>query len=144
MFSFPTERIDLTLFSQISKYFFWCHSLLNKFFQNGQVIKSAWCSSQQLVHLKVCRHGSPFLVSRRSRLILLFALQHQPNSWWFSDLWGPLHITHFKSWILQKKVKWSYFQQFLHWGIPWFVLAILTITIYLPTLKHLLIRPLVL
>ena len=144
VFSFPTKWIDLTLFSQISKYFFWCYSLLNRFFQNRQVIKSTWCSPWQFVHLKVCRYSSSFLVSRCRGLILLFALQHQPNLWWFSNLWDPLHFTHFKPWILQEKVEWPHFQQFLHWGIPVFVLAILTVVIYLPTLKHLLIRPLAL
>jgi len=93
---------------------------------------------------KVCGHSLPFLVSRHRGLILSFALQHQLNLWWFSDLWGPLHFMHFEPWILQEKVEWPHFQQFLHWGIPGFALAILTVVIYLPTLKHLLIRSLAL
>ena len=142
LFSFPTKQIDLTLFSQISKYFFWCHSLLKWFFQNRHDIESTWCSPQQLVHLKVCGHSFPFLVLRHRGLILLLALQHQPNLQWFSNLWDPLHFTHFDLWILQEKVEWPHFQQFLHWGIPGFALAILTVVIDLSTLKHWFIRPL--
>ena len=72
-------------------------------------------------------------------LILSFALQHHPNSQWFSDLWGPLHLMHFDPWILHEKVTWPHFQQFLYWGTPGFMLAPLMVAIYLPTLKHLLI-----
>jgi len=92
----------------------------------------------------VCGHSLPFLVSRRGELILLLALQHQLNSQWFSDLWGLLHFTYFDPWILQEKVEWPHFQQFLYWGISRFTLAILTIAIDLPTLKHQFIRPLAL
>ena len=117
---------------------------MNWFLQNGHVVASAWCSPWQFVHLKVCRHSLPFLVSRCGGLILLFALQHHLNSQWFSDLWGLLHFMHFEPWILQEKVKWPHFQQFLHWGMPGFTLAILIIVIYLLTLKYQLIRPLAL
>ena len=84
-------------------------------------------------------HGSPFFVSNLGGLILSFALQHHPKSQWFSDLWGPLHLTHFDPWILHKNVTWPHFQQFLHWGTPGFMFASQIVAICLLTLKHLLI-----
>ena len=58
--------------------------------------------------------------------------------WWFSDLWGLLHLMYFDPCILYKNVVWLHFQQFLHWGTPGFILALWMVTMYLPTLKHLL------
>ena len=46
---------------------------------------------------------------------------------------------HLAPWILHKKVTWPHFQQFLHWEMPRFIFAPWIVTIYLPTLKHLLI-----
>ena len=93
----------------------------------------------QLEHLNEWGHGSPFLVSSLGGLILVFALQHQPNSLWCSDLWGPLHLTHLAPWILHENVECPHFQQFLHWGTPGFMLAPQMVAMKLPTLKHLLI-----
>ena len=120
---FTLERIDWDLFSWISVYFLTCHSLLKQCLQKGQMFELAWWSPLQLEHLKVWGHGLPFLVSSLGGLILALALQHQPNSLWCSDLWGPLHLTHLAPWIQHEKVEWPYFQQFLHWGTPRFILA---------------------
>ena len=128
---------------QISVYFFWCHSLLNLCLQNGHKLESAWWSPWQFKHLNEWGHGSPFLVSSLSGLILGLALQHQPNSLWCSDLCGPLHLTYLAPWILQENVMWPHFQQFLHCGTPGFMLAPLIVAMKLPTLKHLLINILV-
>ena len=138
------EQINLILFSQILAYFFCCHSLLNQCLQKGHWLESAWWFPRQLEHLKECRHSSPFFVSRQGGFVFLFTLQHYPNSWWFLDLWEPLHLMHLEPWILQEKVTWPHFQQFLHWGMPRFILVLLTIAIYLPTLKQWLIRHLAL
>ena len=108
------ERINLTLFSQILAYFFWCYSLLNRCLQNGHWLESAWWLLLQLEHLKEWGHRLPFLVSRHGGFIFLFALQHHPNSRWFSDLCGPLHLMHLEPWILQEKIACPHFQQFLH------------------------------
>ena len=120
---FPSEQIDCDLFSWISAYFFTCHSLLNWCLQNGQWLESAWWSPLQLEHLNAWGHGSPFFVSNLGRLVLAFALQHQLNSLWCLDLWGPLHLTHLAPCILHEKVECSYFQQFLHWGTLGFMFA---------------------
>ena len=132
----PVEWIDLILFSWISAYFFCCHSLLNLCLQNGHRFESAWWLPWQFKHLNVCGHGSSFFVSSQRGFVFLFALQHYLNSWWFSDLWGPLHLMHLNSWILQENITWPHFQQFLHWGTPGFILAPLIVAIYLPMLKH--------
>ena len=142
--SLSKEQIDLTLFSWILAYFFWCHSLLNWCLQNRHRLELAWWSPLQLEHLNEWGHGSPFLVSRHGGFVFSFALQHHLNSWWFSDLCGPLHLTHLEPWILQEKVVWPYLQQFLHWGTPGFIFATLIVVIYLPTLKHRLMRHLAL
>ena len=136
---FSSEQIDCDLFSWISAYFLMCHSLLKQCLQKGQMFESAWWSPLQLEHLKVWGHSSPFLVSSLGGLILALALQHQPNSLWCSDLWGPLHLIYFAPWMRHEKVEWPYFQQFLHWETPRFMLAFLIIVMLLPTLKHLLI-----
>ena len=136
---FTSEQIDLDLFSWISVYFFCCYSLLNLCLQNGYKFESAWWSPQQFKHLKEWRHGSPFFVSSLGGLILALALQHHPNSRWFLDLWGPLHLTYLDPWILHENITWPHFQQFLHCGMPRFMLALLMVVIYWPTLKHLLI-----
>ena len=133
------EWIDCDLFSWILAYFLTYYSLLKWCLQKGQMFKSAWWSPLQLEHLKVWGHGLPFLVSSLEGLILVLALQHQPNSLWCSDLWGLLHLTHLASWIWHEKVEWSHFQQFLHWGMPRFMLTPLIVAMLLPTLKHLLI-----
>ena len=138
------EQIDLILFSRISAYSFYCHSLLKRYLQKGHWLESAWWSPWQLEHLKECGHGLPFFVSRWGGFVFLLALQHYLNSRWFLDLWGPLHLIHLESWILQEKVVWPHFQQFLHWGMPRFMLAPLTVAIYLLTLKQRLIRHLAL
>ena len=100
--------------------------------------------SWQFEHLNTCRHGSLFFVSSLGGFVFSFTLQHHLNSWWFSDLWGPLHLTYLDPWILQKKVVWPYFQQFLYWGMPRFILAPLMIAIYLLMLKHQFIKHLAL
>jgi len=136
---FSIEQINLDLFSWISAYFFCCHSLLNLCLQNRHWLESAWWSPQQFRHLNEWGHGSPFFVSNWGGLIFLLALQHHPNLWWFSDLWGPLHLTHLEPWILHEKVVCPHFQQFLHCRMSGFILAPQMVTIYLPMLKHLLI-----
>ena len=125
--------MDFNLFSQISEYFFICHSLLKWWHQKGHTLESAWWSLWQFKHLNVWGHGSPF-----------FSLQHHPNSLWFSDLWGPLHLMHLKLCILHKKVACPYFQQFLHWGTPGFMFTPRMVAMYSPMLKHLLMSILVL
>ena len=117
------ERMEFNLLSRISAYFLMCHSLWKRCLQKGQVFESAWWLPLQFEHLKEWGHGSPFLVSSLGGLILSLALQHQPNSLWWSDLWGPLHFTHLDPWIRQEKVVCPHFQQFLHWGTPGFMLA---------------------
>ena len=138
------EQINLTLFSWISAYFFCCHSVLNLCLQNGHRFKSAWWSPWQFEHLNVCGHGSPFFVLSRRGFDFSLALQHHPNLWWFSNLWRPLHLTYLDPWILQENIKWPHFQQFLHWGIPRFMLAPQIVAMYLLTLKHWLMSSLVL
>ena len=135
---FTSEWIDLDLLSQISAYFFCCHSLLNLCLQNRHWLESAWWSPRQFKHLNEWGHSSPFFVSNLRGLVLSFVLQHYLNSQWFSDLWEPLHLMHFVPWILHEKVTWSHFQQFLHWGTPGFMFASQIVTIYLLTLKYLL------
>ena len=137
--SFASEWIDLDLFSQISEYFFCCHSLLNLCLQNKHKLESAWWSPWQFKYLKEWEHGSPFFVSSLRGLILALALQHHLKLQWFSDLWEPLHLMYLDPWILQENVVWPHFQQFLHCGIPGSMLAPWMVTIYCPTLKHLLI-----
>ena len=44
------------------------------------------------------------------------------------------------SWILYKNIVCPHFQQFLHCGTPGFMLAPLIVVIYLPMLKHWLIK----
>ena len=136
---FTPKQIDLDLFSWISVYFLYCHSLLNLCLQNGHWLESAWWFPWQFEHLKEWGHSSLFFVSNLRGLILSFALQHHLNSQWFLDLWGPLHLTHLNSWILHEKVAWPHFQQFLHCRTPGFMLDSQMVVIYLPTLKHLLI-----
>ena len=77
-------------------------------------------------------------------LVFLFTLQHHPNCQWFSDLWGPLHLMHLELWEWHDIVACPYCQQFLYWGMPGFILAPWIVAIYLPMLKHLLIRHLAL
>ena len=134
------EQIDLILLLQISAYFVWCYSLLKRCLQNGHWLESAWWSPLQLEHLNEWGHGSPFFVSRRGGFNFLFALQHHLNSQWFSDLWGPLHLMHLDPCTLQENVAWPHLQQFLHWGTPVFIFAPQIVAIYLPKLKHQLIR----
>ena len=102
---FTAEQSDFDLFSRISAYFLTCHSLLKQCLQKGQLLESAWWSPLQFEHLKEWGHGSPFLVSNLGGLILALPLQHQPNSLWCSDLWGPLHLTHFAPWILHENIE---------------------------------------
>ena len=130
--------MDFDLFSWISEYFFICHSLLKRWHQKGYTLELAWWSPQQFKHLNAWGQGLPFFVSSLGGLILLFCLQHHLNSLWFSDLWGPLHLTHLKPWILHEKVACSHFQQFLHWGTPGFMFAPWMVAMYFPMLKHLL------
>ena len=137
--SFTSEQIDLDLFSWISVYFFCCHSLLNLCLQNGHKLEFTWWSPWQFKHLKEWGHSSPFFISSLRELILALALQHHLKSRWFLDLWGPLHLMHLDSWILQENIVWPYFQQFLHCGTLEFILAPRMVVIYHPTLKHLLI-----
>ena len=138
--SFTLEWMDCDLFSWISAYFLMCHSLLKWCLQNGQMFESTWWSPLQLGHLKVCGQGSPFFVSNLGELVLELALQYYPNSLWCSDLWGPLHLTHLDPQIWHENVEWPYFQQFLHWGTPGFILAPLIVAMLFPMLKHLLMR----
>ena len=112
--SFTSEWIDFDQFSWISAYFFKCHSLLKQCLQKGHWLESAWWSPLQLEHLNIWEHSLPFLVSSLGGLILAFALQHQPNSLWCSDLCKLLYLMHLASWILHEKVACSHFQQFLH------------------------------
>ena len=123
-------------------YFFCCHSLLKQCFQNRHWVKLAWWLPWQFEHLKGWGHSSSFLVSSRGGFVFLLALQHHPNLWWFSNLWGPLHLTHFNSWILQEKVECPHLQQFLHWGTPGLALVPLIVAMNDLTLKHLLIKSL--
>ena len=123
------ERIDLILFSWISVYSFCCSSLLNWCLQKGHWLESAWWSLWQLEHLKEYRYSLPFFISRREGFVFLFTLQHHPNSRWFLDLWGLLHLIHLELWILQEKVTWLHFQQFLYWSMPRFMSAPLTVAI---------------
>ena len=123
------ERIDLILFLWISVYFFCCYSLLNWGLQKGHWLELAWWSLWQLEHLKEYKHSLLFFISRREGFVFLFTLQHHPNSRWFLDLWGPLHLTHLEPWILQEKVTWLHFQQFLYWSMPRFMSAPLTVAI---------------
>jgi len=111
---FSKETINLDLFSQISEYFFCYHSLLNLCLQNGHRLESAWWSPWQFEHLNKWGHGSSFFISSREGLDFSFALQHHLNSQWFSDLWGPLHLTYLDPCTLHEKVAWPHFQQFLH------------------------------
>jgi len=141
-FPFIFERIELTLFLWISVYFFWCHSLLKWFFQNGYNVESTYCLPWQFKHLKECRQDLPFFVSRHGGFVFSLALQHQPNSQWFSNLCGLLYLMHFEPWILHENIEWPHFQQFLHCGIPELVLVPLIAAIYFPTLKHWLMRSL--
>ena len=138
--SFTSEWKDLDLLTRISAYFFWCHSLLNLCLQNGHKLESAWWLPWQFKHLNEWGHGMSFLVFSLGGLILGLALQHQLNSLWCSDLCGPLHLMHLAPWILQENVVWPHFQQFLHWGTPGFMLALLMVAMKFPTLKHLLIN----
>ena len=142
MFPFTTEWIDLILFSQIFKYFFCYHSLLNQFFQNRHKVKSAWWSPWQFKHLKMWEHSLLFLVLKQRGFAFALALQYQPNSQWFSNLWGPLYLMHLVSCVLHKKVECPHLQQFLHWRTPGLVLAPLIVAINLLMLKHLLTRSL--
>ena len=80
-------------------------------------------------------HGSPCLVSRQGGLVLGLALQHQPKWQWCLDLCGPLHLTHLEPWKQHAKVVWPHFQQFLHWGMPRFILASLIVATKFPILK---------
>ena len=130
--------MDFDLFSRISEYFFICHFLLKQWRQKGHTLELAWWSPQQFKHLNAWGQGSPFFVSSLGGLILSFGLQHHPNSLWFSDLWGPLHLTHLKPCILYEKVACPHFQQFLHWGTPGFMFAPQMVAMYFPMLKHLL------
>ena len=88
----------------------------------------------------MCGHSSPFFVLRWGGLIFSFALQHHPNWWWFSVLWGPLYLMHLDHWIWQDKVACLHHQQFLYRGTPRFILASRIVMINLPTLKYLFIR----
>ena len=103
-------------------------------------MESAWWSPLQLEHLNIWGQDLPLLVSSLSGLILSLALQHQPNSLWCSDLWGPLHLTHLAPWILHDMMAWPHFQQFLQSRTPGFIFAPLMVAIKFPMLKHLLIN----
>jgi len=85
-----------------------------------------------------------FFCFKAREFVFELALQHQPNSRWFSDLWGLLHLTHLAPWILHENVEWPQVQQFLHCRTPGFMLAPLTVAMNLPMLKHQLIRDLAL
>ena len=137
---FTSERMEWDLFSCILAYFLACHSLLKRCLQKWQVFESAWWSPLQLEHLKMWGQGLPFFVSSLGGLVLALALQHHLNSLWYSDLWGPLHLTYLAPWIQHTNVEWPHFQQFLHWGTPGFIFAPLIVVMLLPTLKHLLMR----
>ena len=137
---FAVEQIKVDLFPQISLYFLMCHLQWNLCLQNRHRLESAWWSPQQLEYLNMCGHSLSFFVSRQEGLIFSFTLQHHPNWWWFSVLWGPLHLTYLDPWIQQDKVVYPYHQQFLYWGTLRFILAPQIVVINLPTLKHLFIR----
>ena len=141
---FPSEQMDFDLFSWISEYFFICYFLLKQWRQKGHTFESAWWSLWQFKHLNAWGQGLPFFISSLRGLILSFSLQHHLNSLWFSDLWGPLHLTHLEPCILHEKVACSHLQQFLHWGTPRFMFAPRMVAMYFPTLKHLLMSILVL
>jgi len=51
---------------------------------------------------------------------------------------------HLDPWALQKKVKWSHFQQLGYWGIPGFMFVTLMVAMNLPQLKEWLISSLAL
>ena len=118
-----TKQIEVDLFSWISLYFLICYSQWNLCLQNRHKLESAWWSPRQFKHLKEWRHGFPFFVSSLGGLILALALQYHPNLRWFLDLWEPLHLTHLDLWILHENVMWPHFQQFLHCGMPGFMLV---------------------
>ena len=115
------------------------HSLLKWCFQKGHLIESARWEPLQLRHLNICGQGSPFLVSSLEGFDLVLALQYQANSQWCLVIWGPLDFMHLDLWIWQTPAEWPYFQQFLHWETPEFMLVPLTVVITLSILKHLLI-----
>jgi len=69
-----SEWIDLLLLSQISWYFFVCHSLLNLYFQNRHRLESAWWLLLQFKHLKEWRHDFPCFVSSLGGFVLKLAL----------------------------------------------------------------------
>ena len=81
-----------------------------------------------------------FLFQDVGRFVFSLALQHQSNWWWFSNLCRPLYLTYLEPWILQENVACLHFQQFLHCEMLGFILAPLIVAIYLPILKHLLIK----
>ena len=132
------EWIDVLLASWSLVYSLECHSLLKQCFQKGHSTESAQWEPLQLIYLNECGHSLPFLVSSLGGLSLLLALQHYAKSRWLSVRCGPLHLVHLESWIWQTPVVCPYFQQFLHWGAPGFMLVSLTIVMILPTLNHLL------
>jgi len=125
-------------------YFFWYHFLLNLCLQNGQRFELAWWLLRQLEYLNMCRHSSSLFILRYRGFVFLFSIQHHPNSQWFSDLCGSLHLTYLEPWILHENVECPYFQQFLHCSTLGFILVPWIVAMYLPTLKHWLMRPLVL
>ena len=118
--------------------------MLKWYLQNGHVFESAWWFLLQFKHLKEWEQGFSYLVSNLGRLVFSLSLQHHAKWWWCLDLYRILHLTHLEPWILYALVECSYFQQFLYWGMPEFMLAPQTVVIWLLTLKHQLMRSLAL
>jgi len=87
------------------------------------------------VRVWMWEYGSLCFVLRHGELVLKLALQHHLKWQWYSDLCGPLHLMHLDSWKWHENVVYPHFQQFLHWGIPRFILALLTVTMKRPMLK---------
>ena len=105
-------------------YSFEYHSLLKWCFQKKQSYKLAWCSLLQLRHLNMWGQSLPFFVSNLGGLVFLLALQHHTKWQWYLVRWGLLHLTHLDLCIWQTPAVWSYFQQFLHCGIPGFIFVL--------------------
>jgi len=110
--SFCASKIVL-----VSNLFFWtfCKKILILFWILFPVklMLLEW-TEIRVTHLKVCEHSSSCLVSSLGELVFALVLQHYAKWWWYLVLWGWLHFTHLKSWILHEKVACPHFQQFLY------------------------------
>ena len=80
---------------------------------------------------------SSFRVSSHRRLVLKLALQHYTISLWCLSLWDLLYFWHLDPYFWYLNVVCLYFQQFLHWGTPGFMLVSLIVAICWLILKHL-------